>query len=188
MELPLQVTFRDMENSPAIETDIGRYVDKLERRYGRIMSCRVAIRHGHHRNRKGNLYRISVDLKIPGHEIAVTSAGPKDQAHEDIHVAIRDVFDAVARKLQDRSRIRQGAVKTKEPPAHGKIVKLFPVEGYGFVETPDGSEIYFHKNSVANGGFERLKKGQEVRMTVESGDHGPQASVIKPVGKHHPAA
>lgn len=121
MELPLQITFRDMESSAAVETDVGHYVDKLERRYGRIMSCRVAIRHRHRNQRKGNLYRVSVDLKIPGREIAVTSAGPKDQAHEDLHVAIRDVFDAVSRRLEDQARIRQGVVKTKPAPGHGRI-------------------------------------------------------------------
>ncbi len=186
MELPLQITFRDMQSSPAVEADIGKYAGKLEKRYGRIVSCRVAVQHRHKNRRKGNLYRVSVDLKIPGKEIAVTSAGPKDHAHEDLHVAIRDVFDSVSRRLEEHARIRQGTVKTKTPPDHGRVIKLFPDEGYGFAETPDGSEIYFHKNSVANGRFGKLKKGQEVRMSVEPGDRGPQASVVKPVGKHSP--
>jgi len=111
MELPLQITFRNMENSPAVEADVERQAAKLERRFGRIMSCRVAIQAPHHHQRKGKLFRVSVDLKVPGREIAATSAGPKDHAHEDIHVAIRDVFEAVARKLQDHARKGQGAVK-----------------------------------------------------------------------------
>jgi cold shock CspA family protein/ribosome-associated translation inhibitor RaiA len=188
MQLPLQLTFRNMESSSAVETDVERYIAKLERRFGRIMSCRVAIQAPHRHHRQGKLFRVSVDLKVPGREIAATSAGPKDHAHEDIHVAIRDVFEAVGRRLQDHARKGEGAVKAKEAPAHGKIRKLFPVKGYGFVESADGAEIYFHKNAVANGGFEKLRKGQEVRMVIETGEHGLQASVVKPVGKHHIAA
>ncbi|HUJ02840.1 MAG TPA: HPF/RaiA family ribosome-associated protein [Rhizomicrobium sp.] len=115
MQLPLKITFRNMESSPAIETDVGRYAARLERRFGRIMSCRVAIQAPHHHHRQGKLFRVSVDLKVPGREIAATSAGPKDHAHEDIHVAIRDVFDAVERRLQDHAREAQGAVKVHAP-------------------------------------------------------------------------
>jgi ribosomal subunit interface protein len=102
-----------METSPAIEADVARYVEKLERRFGRIMSCRVVVEAPHRRHIKGKLYRVSVDLKVPGREIAANSTGPKDHAHEDMHVAIRDAFDAVQRRLQDHARKVQGGTKAK---------------------------------------------------------------------------
>ena len=187
MQLPMEVTFRGMDHSDAIEADVRGQAEKLEHHFGRIMSCRVVIEAPHRHSRKGRLYRVSVDLKIPGHEIAVTNAGPENHAHEDMHVAIRDVFDAAKRRLQDFARRGQGSVKAKETPLHGKIVRLFADEGYGFVSTSEGEEVYFHKNAVVGGGFETLKPDDEVRFTIaeKEGEKGAQASTVKPVGKHH---
>ena len=187
MELPLSVTFRDMESSAAIEDDVAHQVDKLERRFGRIMSCRVVIEAPHKHRHKGRMYQVSVDLKVPGREIAANSTGPKDHAHEDMHVAIRDAFAAVERRLQDHARKSQGAVKAKDVPMHGRIAKLIAEEDYGFIRTSDGREVYFHKNAVVDGAFEKLKTDQEVRLVIAEGEgeKGPQASTVKPIGKHH---
>ncbi|MGB1548585.1 MAG: HPF/RaiA family ribosome-associated protein, partial [Alphaproteobacteria bacterium] len=40
----------------------------------------------------------------PGKELVVTHSGPKDHAHEDVYVAIRDAFGAAARQLEDHAR------------------------------------------------------------------------------------
>jgi cold shock CspA family protein/ribosome-associated translation inhibitor RaiA len=180
-----------MESSSAIETDIRRYIEKLERRFGRIMSCRVVVEADSKRGAKGHIYRVSVDLKVPGREIASNSTGPKDKAHEDMHVAIRDAFDAVSRRLQDHARKGQGVIKTKAAAARsGRVAKLIAEEGYGFIETPDGMDVYFHENAVPNGGFAKLRTNQEVRFILAEGEgvKGPQASLVKPAGKHHEAA
>ena len=55
----------------------------------------------------------------------------------------------------------------------------FRTQGYGFLETPGGREIYFHKNSVLDGGFGRLKIGTAVRFAEEEGEKGPQASTVR---------
>ena len=117
MQLPLEVTFRGMDHSDAIEADVRRQTEKLEHRFGRIMSCRVVIEAPHRHSRKGRLYRVSVDLKIPGHEIAVTNAGPENHAHEDMHVAIRDVFDAVRRRVDEQARKTAASEKMPAPPS-----------------------------------------------------------------------
>ena len=187
MELPLSVTFRGMDSSPALERDISHQVEKLERRFGRIMSCRVVVESPPKHKTKGRIYQVSVDLKVPGREIAANSTGGKNAAHEDMHVAIRDAFDAVKRRLQDHARKGQGAVKAKETPDHGRIARLMPEEGYGFIETSDGMDVYFHRNAVVDGGFDKLKPEQEVRIVIAEGEKGPQASTVKPIGKHHPA-
>jgi cold shock CspA family protein len=72
-------------------------------------------------------------------------------------------------------------------PLHGKVVRLFPYEGYGFVAASDGREIYFHKNSVVRQGFDKLAEGSEVRLVVAEKEsaEGPQASTVELVGKHH---
>jgi cold shock CspA family protein len=79
-----------------------------------------------------------------------------------VYVAIRAGFKAMRRQLQDYVCCLRRDVKTHHPAPHAKVGKLFPREGYGFIETPDGREIYFHKNSVLNSSFEHLDIGDEV--------------------------
>ena len=88
------------------------------------------------------------------------------------------------RQLQDYVRCLRHDVKTHHPAPHTKVSKLFPKEGYGFIETPDGREIYFHKNSVLT--FEHIDIGDEVIFSEQAGDKGPHATSIRLAGKHHP--
>lgn len=75
-------------------------------------------------------------------------------------MVIRDVFKEARRQLQDFARRSRGQTKTHVPHPSGRVIKLFPEEGYGFLETADGTEIYFHQNSVLNDAFDRLVIGQ----------------------------
>jgi cold shock CspA family protein len=147
----------------------------------------VVIEAPHQHQRKGKLYVVRIDLTVPGEEIAVTRSGPKDHAHADVYVAIRDAFDSARRLLEDHARRFRGDVKTAEVPLHGTVARLFPDDGYGFVATSDGREVYFHRNSVTGPGFDQLKVGSEVRVVVAEGEspEGPQASTITAIGKHH---
>jgi cold shock CspA family protein len=67
--------------------------------------------------------------------------------------------------------------------AQARVVRIFPIEDYGFLETLDGREIYFHKNSVLQTSFDRLEVGTEVYFAEEVGEKGPQASTVRVVGK-----
>jgi cold shock CspA family protein len=98
-------------------------------------------------------------------------------------VAVRDAFDVARRQLEDFVRHQRGDVKSHETPPHARVSKLFPEGGYGFLETPDGREIYFHRNSVLHEGFNRLKINSEVRFSEEMGEKGPQASSVTLIGK-----
>ena len=182
----LQITFRNIDASPAVEAKIRERARELEQFFDRIVSCRVVIE-APHRRRHGDLYHIRVDLKVPGHEIVVKRDPPEHHAHEDIYVAIRDSFDAVRRQLEDHVRRQRGDVKAHDVPAHGRIGSLIAERDYGFINASDGTEVYFHRNAVANGGFEKLQVGDEVRFSLHSGEgeKGPQASAVAPIGKHH---
>lgn len=186
MQLPLQITFRNMDPSPAIEAAIRDRAEKLERFFDRIISGRVVVEAPHRHKHKGKLYNVRIDFRVPSSEIAVTHSGPQNHAHEDVYVAIRDSFDAARRLLEDHARTWRGDTKQHEVPVHGKVARLFPHEGYGFIDTPQG-EIYFHKNSVAEGDFDKLEAGAEVRLVVAEREsaHGAQASTVVVLGKHH---
>lgn len=190
METPLQINFRDIDPSPAIEADIRDKVERLERYFGRIISCRVVVEARHRHQRKGKLYGVRIELGLPGKDVVVNRAGPQDHAHEDVYVAIRDAFDAAKRQMQDRVREARGEVKTHEAPLTGKVQRLMAHDGYGFIVLADGQEVYFHKNSVTGEGFDKLTVGSAVRVVLAHGEsaQGVQASTVIAIGKHHPVS
>ena len=185
MKLPLQITLRDMEPSDAIEADIRKRAERLDKFRNEIMSCRVVVEARHHHHHKGKLYHVRLDITVPENEIVISRERDLHHAHEDVHVAIRDAFDSARRKLEDHTRRRRDQVKTHTVPGHGRILLLYPDEGYGRIMSADGREVYFHENSVLNVPFDALATGMEVRFDEEQGDQGPQASTVRVVGKHH---
>jgi ribosome-associated translation inhibitor RaiA len=175
-----------MEPSAAVEERIREKAGKLEQYHGNIISCRVMVEAPHGHKHQGKLFQVHIDLGVPDGELVVTHAHHhKDHAHEDVYVAIRDAFDATKRQLEDHARVRRGKVKQHEAPDGGHVISLHPEEHYGRIGTPDGRVIYFHRNSVLKDAFDKLEVGSEVRFTEESGERGPQASSVTPVGKHH---
>jgi ribosomal subunit interface protein len=187
MQVPLQITFRNLDSSPTVKTKVRERVKELEQFYNRITSCRVMIEAPSRRHQKGRLYHIRVDLKVPGREIVVKRDPSEHHAHEDIYVAVRDCFDAVRRQLEDHVRRQRGDIKAHELPGHGRISSLIAEKGYGFIDASDGMEVYFHRNAVTDESFDKLAVGDEVRFAMHSGEgeKGPQASTVVPVGKHH---
>ena len=114
VQIAPQIEFRHMAVSDAVSADIRRRVIHLERLFDRIVACRVVIEAPHRHQHQGRLFRVSVELDVPGRRIVVNRAGPHDQAHEDAHVAIRDAFAAAERQLQDHARLRRVEVKTHD--------------------------------------------------------------------------
>ncbi len=185
MQLPLQITFRHMETSEALENNIREHAADLDQFFGNIMSCRVVVESSHKHHHQGRLYQVHIDITVPGKELVVSRESDQHHAHEDVFVAIRDAFYAMRRQLEDHARKLRGKVKTHQAPAHGKVSELVAAENYGRILTADGRDIYFHRNSLLNSNFENLKIGMEVRFDEEPGDLGPQASSVNIIGKHH---
>ncbi len=187
MEIPLRITFRDMPTSPAVEARVRDRAAALERLHPHITGCHVVVEAHHRHHRQGRLYHVSLHLVLPEGEIVVARDPAEHHAHEDVYVAVRDAFDAAERRLEDRMRRSRGAVKHHEPTAYGTVAQLFP--DHGFIRSAgDGQEVYFHRNSVVDGKFARLRAGMEVRFALHEGEgeEGAQASTVTPVGKHHP--
>ncbi len=190
MEVPLHIVFRNMDRSEAVEARIHEKVARLERFFERVVSCSVTVEASHRRHHKGNLYSCKIDIKVPNKEIVINRTGPNDHAHEDVYVAVRDAFRAAQRKLEDYARTLRGEIKAHEEPPLGRIARLFPEQGYGFVNMLDGREVYFHANSVVGGNFEDLAVDAHVRVAVAEGEgrDGPQASMVRPTGRAQTAA
>ncbi len=186
MQVPLHIAYEGgLESSPSLQQRIEREVARLERFGERITSCHVSLRGRSGNRRQGDLYHIRVRLAVPGREVVVDRNPSADHAHEDPYVAIRDAFAAARRQLQDHARRAEGSVKRHAPPPHGKVARIIADQGYGFIQTSDGQDIYFHRNAVSQGGFDQLTVGDEVAFTEVFGEKGSQASTVRKLGKSH---
>jgi len=184
MRLPLQIAFHNMPHSTGIESAIRTNAEWLDHYHDGIMSCRVVVDRPHLHHKDGNLFQIRIDLKVPRGELVVKRDQSQHAEYADSDNMIREAFDEVRRQLEDHAGHLHGEVKAHNSMPHARVAKVFPEGGYGFLETPDGREIYFHRNSVVDGDFKDLEAGTEVRFVEELGDKGPQASTVAPVGRH----
>jgi ribosomal subunit interface protein len=174
MQIPMEISTRDVTLSPAIEAELRKRSDKLERHYNRVTSCRIALERptgNHHHD--GGPYRVRVDVTVPGSEVVA------DKQSEELFIAIRDAFEAAERQVEEFVDRRRDYAK---PPAgvtpEGEVVRLFAAEGFGFLTAPDGREVYFHRNAVDDPGFDKLAVGSRVRFAEAQGFEGPQASTV----------
>lgn len=179
MNYPIQVVFRNMERSDKIEQLIHEKAQKLERVFDRIGKLRVTVEIPHKHHKSGNKYQVSIDLSVPEKEIVVSrDTNGHSTTPENVYKVTKEAFEAAKRQLEDYARKRRGEVKTPAATMpSAKISQIF--EDYGFLETFDGREVYFHSNSVVNNKFEKLAVGTEVSYVERMGDEGPQASTVK---------
>jgi ribosome-associated translation inhibitor RaiA len=115
MQEPLRIAFRNMTAPIGVEDSVRTMVTELERFFDRIIGCQVVIEARHRRHHQGNLYHVRVELSVPDRSIVVGRDPGDDHAYEDLHVAIRDAFEAAKRQLQDYSRAKRGDVKSHNP-------------------------------------------------------------------------
>jgi len=184
LEHPVEITFRNMDRSDAIEARVRAGADKLEQFCDRIMSCRVVVERSHRHHHKGNVYHVRIDLTVPEDELVVSREPGENHAHEDAYVAVRDAFKAMRRQLEDYARRqRPQDLKRHEAPPHGRIKAVF--REYGLIQTPDDREVLFRPGAVVDADYGSLNVGDEVRYTEVLGEDGPTATTVHVVGKHH---
>lgn len=198
MLLPVQVTFRNVESSAALEELVQKEAARLERFYDRITSCRVMVERPQ-RAPSSKLYHVRIDLGLPSGELVVKHAptlhgtlqdikAPRSRreaesvlTHKSPQRTIHEAFHEMRRRLQDYARRQEGAVKSSQKPGEGVVDRIFPAEGYGFLTSEDGRQIYFNEASVLDGHFKRLRAGTRVQFDEEMGEKGPQASTVRVV-------
>ena len=54
-------------------------------------------------------------------------------------------------------------------------------KGFGFLQQPNGPDVFAHYSAIASTGFKTLVEGQQVSFRVTQGPKGPQAENIVPV-------
>lgn len=183
MQIPMKITFHGLSRSDALARRIRTHAARLESVFDRILRCDVAVESPHRRG--APQYHVRIELSVPSAEIIVSRDPGPDEAHRDPYVAVRDSFRAARRQLEDyvRKNLR-GEVKSHVGPEHGRVVHLDESGEWGTIESTDGRQIYFHRNSVVGGAAAELELDDEVRFAETQGDKGPQATTVEPIGAH----
>lgn len=125
MQQPIQISFRNVDSSEAVEANIRSKIDWLETFFDRIQSCRVVIEVPHRHHHQGRIFQVRLDLTVPGAEFVINREAGLNGAHEDVYVAIRDAFDAARRRLEDHARRQRGETKAHEVTARPGITRHF---------------------------------------------------------------
>lgn len=180
MQVPLEISYRDIEKTEEIDTLIRQKADKLDKKFDNISSCRVMVERIQLHQRSGLPYRVRIDIKMPpGHELVVSRDPNKGNLHLDLGAEIRWAFETAERQIKElRERQRRDVKAHPHRTVQGVIERIFYNEGAGFIRTLDGRQVFFHQNSVLHEKFESLKVGMGVSFEEEMGEKGPQATTV----------
>lgn len=184
MEIPLQLQFRNLESDRRIEEKIRDRVSRLDSMCHNLTSCRVLVGKPHQNSSSGSPWRVKVELRVPpGHELVVHKKPGDHDLQDSLETVVNDAFDAAERQLKEVVDRRRYDVKQRAAEPWALVVRLHPDEDYGFLKTPTGRDIYFHRNSVAGHQYDRLEIGTRVRFEETMGRDGPQATTVQILGK-----
>lgn len=191
MQVPLDITYRDVDKNDFIDDLIRRKAAKLEKACPHMTSCRVVVSQDQKQQRTGNIYRVHINMQVPpGHSLTADRKGLVAKIHEDLPPLIREVFEAAVRQVRDLAEQQKGRVKTHpEQQTSAFVHRLFPAEDYGFIKSLEGQDIYFHRNSLVNADFDAIQVGTGVAYEVTEGEEGLQATsvrVIEQKSRHVP--
>jgi ribosome-associated translation inhibitor RaiA len=103
MQTPVQITYRNLPHSDAVDESIQKRAVRLARTHTGITACHVTVEQPHQHHQHGNHYRVQIFLAVPGTNLVVSRGDTVNPAYEDIHIVIRDAFNAAQRRLSERA-------------------------------------------------------------------------------------
>ncbi len=185
MQIPIEISYRDIEKTDALEQLIRDEATELERICDYITSCRVSVEQPQKSQQQGQPYRVRIVVRVPpGHELVASEEPGMGDIHKQLSTVIRETFSSVTKQLKKiTEEQRQDTKQHPEQQVEAVVEKIFRKDEYGFLKTIDGREIYFHKHSVLHGDWDRLEIGTGVRFSEEMGVKGPQATTVQVVDK-----
>jgi cold shock CspA family protein/ribosome-associated translation inhibitor RaiA len=178
MSIPVKITYRHVPPSDSLSKHIQKRAAKLEEFSQHVIECHAVVEevHNHHGQKH---FLVEVVAHVPGETLVAHRDDSEGHDHDDAYQIVTRRFLAIRRQLQAYARRTHHEVKRHTGPPDGRVSKVFTYEGYGFITTTDGREIYFHQNSVIDGRFDDLSVGDEVRFIEEMGEEGPQATTVR---------
>jgi len=123
MDIPLELSFHNLEPSDALKTAVRAHVNKLEQFHDHIIGCRVVIEMPHKSQKaSGNPPDVHIVLRVPGKEIVVSKelahAGHK-KAATDAYAVLDNAFAVAQHRLKAYRRVLHGDVKYKSGQPRG---------------------------------------------------------------------
>lgn len=181
MQVPLEITYRNVEKTEDIDRLIREKMAKIEKICNYIVSCHVVIEHPQEYQNAGNPYQIRIEMSIPkNHYIVVKHGMGKEDMHLPLSTVIRKAFDAVRKQVRELVQRQHAHLKVHDVNGTiGIVNKINREEGYGFLLNAEGEDVYFHKNSVVQNEFDQLYEGATVIHTEEPTERGPKATSVK---------
>ena len=187
MQIQPEIAFHNCEKVDWAEDQILDHIDRLEDIYDRVIACRVRV---DQRNDNANHTIppvVRIEISVPGHKDIVVAHEPdhlqrKFQA-PDLRNAINEAFRIAERRLtqyKDQLQDRTAAAGHGAANAYlGQVAEITPAQDFGFLLTASGGLLYFHRNSVLSGDFDRLEVGDQIHYVEEMGDTGPIATKVR---------
>jgi cold shock CspA family protein/ribosome-associated translation inhibitor RaiA len=179
MQIAPEIIFHDVDRSEWVENYIVERLGRLDKFAEGITRCHVTLAQEVASHSKGNRYSVMVEVRLPpNHDLAAKKQKVVREMHTQLPALINQAFGAIETQLKKTAQLRRAEMKTHDGEPRGLVASLNP-EGFGFIRSFDNQEVYFHRNSVLHGDFERLVVGAEVRFSPEEGEKGLQASSVQ---------
>ena len=193
MQIPLEIAFHNIESSRPAEDAIRSHVARLERIFSHMTGCRVRVDQRNQNRNETIPPVVHIDISVPGHNDVVVAHEPghlqrKFQA-PDLRNAINEAFRIAEQRL---SKVKDkltdhGTAQLAHEAANefrGQVAELTPDEDFGFLMTKEGGLLYFHRNSLLTGDFDRLQRGDDLTYVEDLGDTGPIATKVRVTKAH----
>ncbi len=184
MQTPVEIVSKHVDLTDETRALILEKAARMEKFHDGITSCHVYVRAPHKSQKTGNLYEVTIEVRVPGRELVVRRHQDDQPERTHLKVAIRDAFAAMEQELKNAARKLKGDVKHHDGPLQGKIAEIRHDDGYGQIIATDHRLIYFHENSVVDDDFADLTQGDPVELVVQTDESaiGPQASTVRRIG------
>lgn len=179
MQKPPTIIYRNTDRSGVIDGVVYGQVEKLESICDQIIDRKVVIETMEVPGRDHPLVQVDVEISVPGKKETLTYKPRESHAHEDIFIALNDVFDDMQRQLQEYMQHTESKTRKSKALMTGVVCEIFPEMNYGKIMTSDGHEVYFHRDSVEGDTFTTLKPDSVVQFKEITGLLGRQASMVK---------
>jgi ribosome-associated translation inhibitor RaiA/cold shock CspA family protein len=187
MQIPVEIAFHNLPKADWAEEKIRDHVARLEEIYDRLVTCRIRV---DQRNTNSNNTLppvVRIEMSVPGHKDLVVAHEPDRLQRKfqspDLHNAINEAFRIAERQLsQYKDQIKDYTAEVRHEASNeylGQVAEITPDRDSGFLMTASGSLLYFHRNGILSGDFDKLKVGTEVHYVEDVGDTGPIATKVR---------
>ena len=177
------ISFHQVPHSDALESLIRGHFAHLDSLTEHLVSCRAVVEAPHHDSQGNPInYRVRLEIGVPGKHL-IAQCEPNDNDRLDAYEAVEQAFEKAQRQLTDHdNKLRAGRHPNKVQHAelaHGSIVTLVDEVSHrhGFIEDTEGRQLYFHENALAEGTFEELEEGMDVRFFEHGSAGSPEPTI-----------